>query len=114
MKVNQDKCHFLSSLDISEKSLLPACILKKTQILKLFGVTVDRKWNLKGDVIKLCDKASQKIKALARIFPCITQTQKRLLMDVYFMSKSSYCSLVWMDHSRIINKCIDGLHKRAL
>ena len=114
MKVNQDKCHFLSRLDISEKSLLPACILKKTQILKLFGVTLDRKLNFNEDVINLCDKASQKIKALARIFPCITQTQKRLLMDVCFMSQSSHCPLVWMDHCRTINKRIDGLHKRTL
>ena len=30
MKANQDKCHFLSSLGISTKFLLPACILENS------------------------------------------------------------------------------------
>ena len=50
MKANQDKCHFLSSLNINKKISL--------------------------HVTNLCDKASKKIQALARIFPYIPQTQK--------------------------------------
>ena len=30
MKAHQDKCHFLSSLDISTKFSLPACILENS------------------------------------------------------------------------------------
>ena len=35
-------------------------------------------------------------------------------MNAYFMSQFGYCPLVWMNHSRTLNNCISGLHKRAL
>ena len=35
-------------------------------------------------------------------------------MNAYFMSQFGYCPLVWMNHSRTLNKRINGLHKRAL
>ena len=70
--------------------------------------------NFNEHVTNLCDKASKKIQALERIFPYIPQTQKRLLMNAYFMSQFGYCPLVWMNHSRTLNNRINGLHKRAL
>ena len=35
-------------------------------------------------------------------------------MNTYFISQFGYCPLVWMNHSRTLNNCINGLHKRAL
>ena len=69
MKANQDKCHFLSSLDINTMFLLPACILENSDSQKRLGVTVDRKLNFTEHVTNLCDKTSRKIQALARISP---------------------------------------------
>ena len=114
MKANQDKCHFLSSLDISTKFLLPACILENSGFQKLLGVTIERKLNFNKYVTNLCDRASRKVQALAKIFPYIPQTQKRFLMNARFMSQFGYCPLVWMNHIRTLNKRINGLHKRAL
>ena len=50
-------------------------------------------------------KQAGKFKYLTHIstFTHIHQTQKRLLMNVYFMSQSGYCPLVWMNHSRTLN-----------
>ena len=114
LKANQVKCHFLSSLDINTKFSLPACILENSNSQKLLGVTIDRKLNFNEHVTNLCDKASKKIQAPARIFPCLPQTQKQLLMNAYFMSQFGYCSLVCMNHGRPLNNRIIGLHKRAL
>ena len=114
MKANQDKCYFLSNLNINTKFSLPACILENSDSQELLGVTIDRKLNFNEHLTNLCDKASKKIQALARIFPYIPETQKRLLMDAYFMSQFGYCTLVWMNHSRTFNKRINRLHKRAL
>ena len=58
-------------------------------------------------------RQAKNIQALARIFPYIPQTQKPLLMNVCFMSQFGYCPLVWMNHSRTLNKRISGLHKRV-
>ena len=120
MKADQDKCHFLSSLDITTEFditlhnyKLPACILENSGSQKLLGVTVDKKLNFNKHVIDLCDKASRKIQALARIFPYIPQTQKRLLMNAYFMSQLSCCPLVRMNLSRTLNNHINGLYERA-
>ena len=114
LKANQDKYHFLSSLDINTKFSLPACILENADSQRLLGVTIDRKLNFNEHVTNLCDNASRKVQGLARIFPYIPQTQKQLLMNAYFMSRFGYCSLVWMNHSRTLNNRINGLHKRAL
>ena len=70
--------------------------------------------NFNEDVTNLCDEANKNIRSLARIFPYIPQTQKRLLMNVYFMSQFGYYPLVWINHSRKLNNRISGLHKRAL
>ena len=59
-------------------------------------------------------RQAKKIQALARIFPCIPQAQKLLLMNAYFWSQLGYCPLVWMNHSRTLNNRISGLHKRTL
>ena len=66
MKANQDKCHFLSSLDISAKSLLPTCIPGSQ---KLLGVTIDSKLNFNEHIASLCKKTSRKVQAVARTFP---------------------------------------------
>ena len=76
MKANQDKCHFLSSLDMNTNFSLPACIVEKSDSQKRLGVTIDRKLNFNELNTNLCDKASKKVQALARIFPYIPQTQK--------------------------------------
>ena len=114
MKANPDKYHFLSSLDISTKFSLPACILENSDSQKLLGVTIDRKLNFHEQVTNLCDKVRRKIQALARIFPYIPQTQERLLMNSYFMYQFGYCPLVWMKHSKTLNTHVNRLHKRAI
>ena len=113
LKTNQDKCHFISSLDINAKFSLPACILENSDSEKLFGVTVNRKLNFKEHVTNLWDKASKKIQAHVKIFPYIPQTQKQLLMNAFILPRLGYCNLVWMSHTfcRTKNNCINELHK---
>ena len=56
----------------------PVCIPENSDSQKI--VTIDRKFNLSEHVTNLCDKASKKIQALARIFVYVPETQKRLLI----------------------------------
>ena len=114
MKANQDKCHFLSSLNINTKFSLPASILENSDSQKLLDVTTGRKLNFNEHATTLRDQASKKIQALARIFPYISQTQKQLLMNADFMSQFGHCPLIWMNHNRTLNKRINGLHETVL
>ena len=74
MKANQDKCHFLSSLNINTKFSLPACRLENSDSQKFLGVTIDKKLSFNEHLTNLCDKASKKNQTLARIFLYIPQT----------------------------------------
>ena len=114
LEANQEKCHFLLSLDINAKYSLPACILENSNSQKPLGVIIDKKLNFNEHITNLRDKASKKIQSLARIFENIPQTQKHHLINAYFTSEFGYCPLVWMNHSRTLNNRINGLHKRAL
>ena len=67
LKGNQDKCNFLSSLDINTKFSLPASILENLNSQKRLGVTIEKKLNFNEHVTNLCDKASKNIQTLARI-----------------------------------------------
>ena len=91
MKANQDKCHFLSSLDINSKISLDKCVAKNTESQKLLGVTFDRKLHFNEHVSNLCDKASKKIQALARSFPYMCLNQRKIVMKAYFLSQFNYC-----------------------
>ena len=41
-------------------------------------------------------------------------SKRRIIMNSFFNSQSSYCPLVWMFHSRSINSIINRLHERVL
>ena len=79
MKANQDKCHFLSSLDISTTFLLPACILENSDSLKFLGVKIERKLIFNEHFTNVCDKASRKTQVLATIYLNAKATYKEIL-----------------------------------
>ena len=138
MKANQDKCHFLSSLDTTTGLLLPDCSVENSSSEKLPEVIVERKLKFEEQVTNLCNKSKEKIQAQSRVFMCMPEflcqslcvcqssyvyfrvfmcmpvTQRKLLMNAHFLSQFEYCPLVWVNHSRILNNRISRLHERAL
>ena len=60
LKANQDKCHFLSRLNINTKFSLPACILENSNSQKRLRVTIDKKLNFNEHVTNPYDKTSKK------------------------------------------------------
>ena len=84
MKANQDKYHFLLSLDINTKFSLPACILQISDSQKLLGVTIDRKLNFKEHVTNLRDKAGKKKSSTRKNFPIYTTNTKVTFNECLF------------------------------
>ena len=81
---------------------------------KLLGVKSDHILTIDDHISKLCKKATRKISALSRVTPYMNLSKKRILPNAFFNSQFSYCSLVWMFHSRA-NYCkINRLHERCL
>ena len=84
MKLNTDKCHLL--LNSQEHNTLKIGDLHINNSLseKLLGITFDYKLKFNKHIQDICQKASQKINALARLAPYMGTTEKRLLMNAFF------------------------------
>ena len=114
MKENPDKYHFLIN---NTKQSFQIKIVNETvsnsKYEKLLGVKVDHELNFNEHVSSLCKKASQKLNALSRITSCMTFDQRRLTLNSFIISHFSYCPIVWMFHSRMLNEGINDIHERA-
>ena len=62
----------------------------------------------------VCKKAGQKFHALARIANYMDISKKCSIMNTFILSQFSYCSSIWMFHSRKLNHRISKIHERAL
>ena len=58
--------------------------------------------------------ASRKIHAIARKSPYMSLTKKQSILNAFFASQFSYCSNMWICHSRTLNNRINKLHERCL
>ena len=80
---------------------------------KLLGMTFDCKLRFNKHIKDICQKASHKLNALARLAP-VGITKKRILMNAFFKSQFNYCTLVWVCCNRSLNTLINRLHERCL
>ena len=81
---------------------------------RFFGIKIDNKFTLEEHVEGLCQKASQKVSAVARISSSMRFEQRKHIVNLFITSHFSHFPLVWMFHSRRINNCIDHNHEKAL
>ena len=79
MKLNTDKCHPL--LNSQEPNTLKKGELHISNSLseKLLGITFDCKLKFNKHIEDICQKASQKINALARLAPYMGITKRRVI-----------------------------------
>ena len=114
MKANGDKCHLLLSLSNNLEANIGRAIVKSSDNEKLLGVTIDNKLKFEKHVNNICDKASQKLNALARVSSYMDLHKRRLIMKAFINSQFGYCPLIWMNHSRTLNNRINRIQERAL
>ena len=86
----------------------------ETHLVKLLGVKIDSNLKFNTHLTLVCKKAAQKLNALSRLCSFLPLTQRKSLMSAFFISQFSFCPLVWMCHSRTLNRKINNLHYRAL
>ena len=114
MKGNADKCHLILSSKKEISFTIKDKDIKSSSQKKLLGVTIDNDLSFSKHVTNLCNKASSKLSALARVSSYMTLLKKKITMKAFITSQFSYCPLVWMLHSRRLNARIDRLHERSL
>ena len=115
LQMNADKCHLLiSNRDKDVSIILENEIIECSSSVKLLGVTIDNKLNFSEHLSKLCKKVSSKLHAFARISNYMSRDKLRVIMKSFIESQFSYCPLIWMFHSRVMNSRINKLHERGL
>ena len=77
---------------------------------KLLGVVIDRDLSFDGYVSSLCRKADKKLSALTRLSHCVSLKQRRVLMKSFIEAQFGYCQLIWMFHTRELNRKNNHIH----
>ena len=116
MKSNADECHLLflgQRCDDPVTVRIGSANVVNSNEDKLQGVQIDSKLSFNNHVSKLCQKASNKLYALACISPHIDQRKLSTLMRAFITSLFQY-PLIWMFHSRQLNKKINKIQERDL
>ena len=114
MKANPDKCHLLLSSNDKFTATISQNLIHNTEQQKLLGIIFDSKLSFNEHVSHLCDTASKKLHALARVACFMNIDKRKMIMRSFFLSQFGYCPLVWMNHSRSLNNRINKLHERCL
>ena len=104
MKSSPDKYHLLVSTNESVAIKIGNFQIENTKREKLLRIQFDNKLYLDYHLPEICEKASRKLYALGRVILYMNLSKRKILMNVFFNSQFSYCPLIWMCHSRIINK----------
>ena len=114
LKANSGKSHIMLTADNKLKINVKGSLISNEKIVKLLGVTVDKKLSFEHHLNLVCRKVSQKLHALARVSKFISKKKLRVIMKAFITSQFIYCPLILMCHIRSLNNKINKLCKRAL
>ena len=93
MKLNQSKCHFLTSGSVEHLWVKVGNErIWESQQEKLLGMMLDKDLSFEPHLNKLCKKVNQKISALARIAGILPFQKRRILLKTFIESQFSYSS----------------------
>ena len=77
-------------------------------------IKVDAKLNFNEHLNNIISKVSRKVNALSRAVPYMRVSKRKILLNSFFNSQFSYCPLIWMFYSRIMNNEINWLRERRM
>ena len=106
MQGNTDKCHVLISTSQKLHVNIGTSQIENSKHEKRLRVNIDSKLSFEKHQNIICGKAGAKINALGRVASFMNIEKRRSIMDAFFNSQFSYCPLIWIFHSRLINNKI--------
>ena len=111
--LNQNKCHFLT---LGFNKLFPDfsfenTIIKNVTEEKILGIAIENNLNFKSRMKKICEKADQKLSALAIISKLTTPNQRIKLINSFINTQFIYRLLF---SSKGCFEKINKMHDRSL
>ena len=114
MEVNYDKCHLLLSTQEEASIQIANTTIKCSKSKKLLGIVLDNKLKFDKHVENICQKASKKLNALARVTNYMELPKRRILINMFLKAQFNYCPAVWMFYNRLLNNKINRFHEQCL
>ena len=93
MNVNHDKCHLLLSTQEEANIQIDNTTIKCSKSKNLLGIVLDNKLKFDKHVENICQIASKKLNALARVTNYMELPKRRILINAFFKAQFSYCRL---------------------
>ena len=87
MQGNSGKCHLILSTSEPAQIQIGESLIESTNCEKLLGVKIDSKLSFDKHIKTICKKASNKLRALARVTPYMSIEKKKILMNSFFDSQ---------------------------
>ena len=81
---------------------------------KLLGIIIDKDLNFQSHTKSIIKTANQKLSALIRVAPFMTDFNKEVIFNSFFKGHFNYCPELWMFSTREVNHKINRLHERGL
>ena len=88
LKSNADRCHLLVSFSDAVNLRVSEYDIKNSECEKLLGVKFDNKLKFEKHITDICEKASRKIYALARIAPYKNLSKRRMVINAFSIRSS--------------------------
>ena len=107
MKINSEESHILLSGNDNVSVIINDNTVVSENKTELLGVILDSKLFFEEDINNLCEKASQKLNALARVALYMYLEKRKTVMKAFVTYQFGYCPLVWMFHSKGLNNKIN-------
>ena len=98
---NPGKCHVILSSDTQRETRFLNTSIASNLSEKLLGITLDSELKIEEHINKICNIVNKK---LHRIRTHMSLSKRKMLLRAFIESQFSYCPLIWMFHSKILNK----------
>ena len=114
IKVNHGKYHLLLSTHEEANIQIANTTIKLSKSRKLLGIVFDNKLKFDKHVENICQKASKKLNAPARVTSYVELPKRCFLINAFLKAQFNYCPAVWMFHNRLLNNKSNRLHEQIL
>ena len=116
MKLNTDKCKVIICGKKNETVSIKVgnSEISEEDSVKLLGIKIDNKLNFDKHISKIIKKANSKITVIQRSFKFLSFYKRKILLNSFVQSQFSYAPLVWMLHSKTVQKRINKVHEKFI
>ena len=98
---NPGKYHVILRSDTQRETRFLNTSIASSLSEKLFGITLDPELKTEEHINKICSIVNKKLHCIRTH---MSLSKRKMLLRAFIESQFSYCPLIWMFHSKILNK----------